>query len=101
MRARSSTQAFTLGPQNQWMTTLPAASFIDGTSYSQSRFTHVGLPVTASVSPATGIVAGGSAGFFWAEAVAAVPRIAAQTIHLAPLRCAISRRFIEITIARG
>src|SRR5215468_8705667 len=91
MRARSSVHAATRGAQNQWITTLPAASPGDGTSYSQSSLGVPGTPSSPSASPTAGsLAAGGGAGLpglpapgdgddGWACVTAAAPRTAANT----------------------
>ena len=49
----------TLAWQNQWITTLPAASFADGASYSHCIFGQSTPPLWLSVSPTFGSVATG------------------------------------------
>ncbi|HEY0991111.1 MAG TPA: hypothetical protein VGD80_28860 [Kofleriaceae bacterium] len=61
IRARSSVQPATRGAQNQWTTTLPAASFGAGTSYSQSSLGQPAAPVSEKSPPTAGSAAG--AGF--------------------------------------
>src|ERR1700733_15323441 len=57
MRARSSAQILTFFAQNQWITTLPAASFVDGASYIHDTFGQSAPPCVASTSPTFGSVA--------------------------------------------